>query len=328
MKKPLPGTVRVGTRGSDLAIRQTETIIALMGEKFPGTRFEIVRIVTHGDRFQEKPIAEMGAEVDKGIFNTALEDAVLGGEVDFSTCSFKDVQSDLRPSLTAVSVAVRADHRDVLVSRHGVPLAELPPDSVLATSSPRRISQLMAFRPDFRFVPLRGNVTTRVERESLRYDGIILAAAGLLRLGLEHRISQWIPEPVLLPAPAQGAMGCEFVAANAPVAELVRSIQHPETEVCARAEKEMLVRLSGGCFAPIGVLARVTGGRFSLECRIASLDGTRVVEERKTGAPVRVHEMPAQAKEMIETMAGRIAENGGLEIVEQVRAQLESGGKS
>jgi hydroxymethylbilane synthase len=311
-------TLRVGTRGSALALRQTGEIIARMERAAPGSRFETVKVVTHGDRFQEIPITGMGGEVERGIFNTGLEDAILRGEVDFTTCSFKDVQSELRPTLTATSVAPREDHRDVLVSRHGVPLADLPRNATLATSSPRRISQLKAFRPDFRFVPLRGNVPTRVERESKRFDGIVLAAAGLIRLGMEAHICAFIDEAVLLPAPAQGALGCEYRAGHRRVEELVQAIRHPETELCVRTEKALLVRLSGGCFAPIGVLAQVRDGRLTVRCRVASLDGRKVVEAAETGAP---DDAPA----MLEALTARIAGQGGLAIVQAVREELQAG---
>ncbi|MDH4247670.1 MAG: hydroxymethylbilane synthase [Deltaproteobacteria bacterium] len=309
---------RVGTRASALAMRQTETIMARIQSAFPETRFRVVEIVTHGDRFQDRPIAQMGEAVDRGIFNTALEAAVLSGEVDFATCSFKDVETDLPQGLRAISVLEREDVRDVLVSRHGVDLAGLPKDSVLATSSPRRMSQLRAFRPDFRFQPLRGNVPTRVERESARFDGVVLAAAGLLRLGLQGHIAQWIPDTVLLPAPAQAALGCEFLSGREDVARLIQGIQHPETERCVRLEKAMLVRLSGGCFAPIGVLAREERGRVRLRVRIVSLDASRRVEEEASGAA-------EDGAALIEILTERIAAQGGLEIVKETREALQAG---
>lgn len=321
--------VRVGSRGSRLALWQTEAIIALLRAREPDLQAEIVQIVTHGDRFSQKPIGEMGSEVDKGIFNTALEDAVLAGEVDFCTGSFKDVQSDLRGNLRAVSVGQREDPRDVLVSRHGVPLAELPEGAVLATSSPRRISQLKAYRPDFRFQPLRGNVPTRVEREAGRFDGIVLAAAGLIRLGLTNHIRQYIGEDVLLPAPAQGAMGCEFLASNHKMRERIAGIQDAATERCVRAEKALLVRLSGGCFAPVGVLARIEGDTMTLRCRVASLDGTRVADATAAGT-VAITTTAAGPEEEVEPLLASvekdIAAQGGLEIVHEARASLQGGG--
>ncbi len=310
--------IRVGTRGSALALRQTETIIAAMRAQAPRTEFEAVTVVTHGDRFQQKPITEMGEQVDKGIFNTALEDALLSDEVHVTTCSFKDVQSELRGDLTAVSVCEREDARDVLVSRHGTTLDKLPQGAVLATSSPRRVSQLRAFRSDFRFVPLRGNVPTRVEREAQRFDGIIVAAAGVRRLGLDAHVTEWIHEDVLLPAPAQGAMGCEFRAGASGVAELVSAIQHAATQACARAEKALLVALSGGCFAPVGILARIDGGRMRLRCRVAALDGGQVAEAQEEGSD-------ADADAIVDAVRQRIAEQGGLKIVAAVRDHLQGG---
>ncbi|MFI5401234.1 MAG: hydroxymethylbilane synthase [SAR324 cluster bacterium] len=310
--------IRVGTRGSALAMRQTEEIVALLRKQDAGLTCEIVEIATHGDRFQETPIAQLGDHVDIGIFNSALEQALLGGEVDLATCSFKDVESALPRGLKAVSVGAREDFHDVLVSRHNEPLDRLPRGAVLATSSPRRIGQLAAFRADFRFEPLRGNVTTRVERDRERYDGVVLAAAGLRRLGLQHRIVQTIPEEVLLPAPAQGAMGCEFAAERTDIARRVAAIQDADTELCVRMEKALLVRLSGGCFAPVGILATLHGERIDMRCRIASLDGTRKVEERVSGAK-------ASAADLEALLAQRVEAAGGKELVEAARAALRQG---
>jgi hydroxymethylbilane synthase len=292
-------------------------ICAAMTERMPHLRFEIVKIVTHGDRFGQKPIVEMGEEVEKGIFNTALEDAVLDGRVDFSTCSFKDVQSELRPNLTAVSVCSREDHRDVLVTRHHLPLAELPEGAVLATSSPRRTSQLKAFRPDFAFAPLRGNITTRVGSAAEQYDGVIVAAAGLIRMGLEDRISEWIGEELLLPAAAQAAMGCEYHSGREDIAGLIASIQDAATELCVRAEKKLLVTLSGGCFAPIGVLARVEQGTLHMRCRVVSLDGKRRVEDRIEGDA-------SAAETLVSELAEKLADRGAREIIQTTRAALQT----
>jgi hydroxymethylbilane synthase len=315
---PVATRIRVGTRGSALAMRQTEAIVSLLRKQDPDLTCEIVEIATHGDRFQETPIVAMGDHVDTGIFNSALEQAVLGGEVDLATCSFKDVESALPKGLKAVSAGLREDFHDVLVSRHNQPLDRLPRGAVLATSSPRRISQLAAFRADFRFEPLRGNVTTRVERDRERYDGVVLAAAGLRRLGLQHRIVQTIPEEVLLPAPAQGAMGCEFAAGRNDIAERVAAVQDADTELCVRMEKALLVRLSGGCFAPVGILATVHGDRVDIRCRIASLDGSRKVEERVSGPK-------ASAGELGAILAQRVEAAGGKELVEAARSALRKG---
>jgi hydroxymethylbilane synthase len=299
-------------------MRQTELIVALLRGQDPGLACEIVEITTHGDRFQETPITAMGDQVETGIFNTALEQAVLRGEVDVATCSFKDVESALPEGVLAVSVGVREDPHDVLVSRHSLPLERLPRGAVLATSSPRRVSQLAAFRPDFRFEPLRGNVTTRVTRDRERYDGVVLAAAGLRRLGLDDRIVQTIPEEILLPAPAQGAMGCEFAAGRPDLAARIAAIQDPDTELCVRAEKALLVRLSGGCFAPVGILAAVQGERFDLRCRIASLDGKRKVEQRVSGPKASAADLGAE-------LARRVEAAGGKALVEEARNALRQG---
>lgn len=311
-----PPTIRVATRGSDLAMAQTHAIVARMREVAPDREFEIVTIVTHGDRFQHKPIAEMGETLERGIFNTALEEAVLSGEASLATCSFKDVESDLPEGLVAESVLEREDTRDVLVTRHGCGLAELPQGAVLATSSPRRTSQLRAYRPDLQFEPLRGNVPTRVLRDVARFDGVIVAAAGVRRLGLEHTISEYLPPEVLLSAPAQGAMGCEYLAANTEMADLVRAIQHAETQLSASSEKALLVALSGGCFAPIGVHAQVRDGQLHMACRIVSADGARKVELADSAPTHDAAMLIARIRE------AAMAEGAG-EIIAETRSMLE-----
>jgi hydroxymethylbilane synthase len=309
--------IRVGTRASQLALRQTHLIVDLLRAARPGLEFELVEITTHGDRFQDTPITGMGEQIDRGIFNTALEEAVQRGEVDFATCSFKDVESQLPAGVVATSVGRREDHRDVLVSKHEQPLHALPRGAILATSSPRRISQLRAFRPDFRFEPLRGNVTTRAGKDRERFDGVILAAAGLLRLDLSDRIAQFVPEDILLPAPAQAAMGCEFSAQRADIADLIAAIQDPPTEICVRLEKELLARLSGGCFAPVGILARIVHGRLHLRCRIVSLNGQDRVEDSVAGDL-------AAGPALVASLCDKLTAAGGQEIIRRTRESLQT----
>jgi len=309
-------TVRVGSRGSQLALAQTHAIIAMMAAQRPEWRFEIVEIATHGDRFQDVPIARMGDQVQRGIFNTALEEAVLEGRVDVATCSFKDVESRLPAGLAAMSVGKREDPRDVLLSRHGVPLGGLPKGAVLATSSPRRVSQLRAYRPDFRFEPMRGNVTTRAGRDVERYDGVVLAAAGVKRLGLQERITQYIPEEILLPAPAQAALGCEYAAHRGDIAALVAGIQDADTERCVRLEKALLVRLSGGCFAPVGALARVERGVLTLRACAVSADGKR-------RAARTLHGSPGAGAILLAAAADDLLRAGAREIIAETRGILQ-----
>jgi hydroxymethylbilane synthase len=311
-------TYRVGSRGSALALAQTRLIIDGLRARRPGAAFEIVEIVTHGDRFQATPIAEMGARLETGIFNTALEQAVLRGEVDFATCSFKDVESQLPAGLAAVPVGAREDFRDVLVSRHGTGLAGLPPGALLATSSPRRTSQLLRLRPDLRFHPLRGNITTRVERDVARFDGIVIAAAGLLRLGLERHVTDWFGPERLLPAAAQGALGCEYRADREDVRRLIAELRDDATERCVLAEKALLVRLSGGCYAPIGMLAEQTGSRLRLRCRIVSQDGRRMAEADAEG-PVSTW------KQGLESLAAELERQGARALVAETREAMLAG---
>ncbi|MBI3993210.1 MAG: hydroxymethylbilane synthase [Candidatus Lambdaproteobacteria bacterium] len=311
----LPRKIKVASRASALAMQQTRTIIAWIAARHPALEFEIVEITTHGDRFQSTPITQMGENVERGIFNTALEEAVLDGRADLATCSFKDVESDLPAGLCAVSVGRREDPRDVLVTRHGKGLARLPPGAVLATSSPRRTSQLRAFRADLQFRPLRGNITTRVEKSVREFDGVILAAAGLLRLELQGHIQEYIDTGILLPAAAQAALGCEYLAGREDMAQIVAGIQDADTERCVRAEKALMIGLSGGCYAPIGVLATLRDGRFDMACRVVSQDGTQRVEERQTGTA-------AESSRVVQALVERLIARGAREIIDRTRASL------
>lgn len=311
--------LRVGTRSSALARHQTDTIIAMLTARAPECQFEVVPLVTEGDRFAETPIAELGEALDKGIFNSALEEAVLSGEVDFATCSFKDVESTLPGGLVALTVGAREEPRDVLITRHKLPLSKLPPGAVLATSSPRRASQLLRFRPDFSITPLRGNVNTRVEREAARFDGVILAAAGVRRLGLEAHIQQVLPVELMLPAPAQGALGCQFSLAREDIANLLRTICRAETEACVNAEKRLLTALSGGCFAPVGALATLENDVITLRARVVSPDGKRTVEDA-LDAPA------GQWLELAEQLAQRMRAQGASEVIAETRAGLLASG--
>ena len=312
-----PMGYKVGTRGSALALKQTEMIIGRLQAAHPRETFEVAEITTHGDRFGDTPITAMGDHIDRGIFNSGLEEALLEKQVDFVTCSFKDVESDLPGGIIAVPVFEREDPRDVMLSRHGGTLADLPQGSLLATSSPRRISQLLAFREDFRFHPLRGNLTTRAGEAVEKYDGVIVAAAGMIRMGFQERITEWIAPETLLPAAAQAAMGCEYLSTREDVAALIQPLRHEETELCVSAEKKLLVTLSGGCFAPIGSLATITQGRFNLQTRIVSLDG-------KTKAEGQVEGDPARIDALIETLAKRLSDQGGREIIAKTREDLQS----
>jgi len=313
-------TYRVGSRGSALALAQTRLIADELGRHDAAARFEVVEIVTHGDRFRSTPIAEMGARLETGIFNTALEQAVLSREVDFATCSFKDVETRLPEGLLAVPVCRREDWRDVLVSRHGTDLDRLPEGAVLATSSPRRTSQLRRLRPDLSFHPLRGNITTRVQRDVQRFDGIVIAAAGLLRLGLERHVTDWFDAERMLPAAAQGAMGCQYREDRADIASLIAPVRDAAAERCVSAEKALMARLSGGCYAPIGVLAEETAGRMRLRCRIVSADGARRAEIDAKG--------PAETwRSALEALARELERQGADAIIAETREAMLGGAK-
>jgi len=311
-------TLRIGTRGSALALAQTDMIVQWLQLVEPETTFEVVELVTHGDRHADTPITAMGDKVERGIFNSGLEEAILRRRVDLATCSFKDVESELPAGLVAMSVGPRADTRDVLISRHGCGLRQLPPNASIATSSPRRISQLRMIRPDLRFHPLRGNIPTRVQRAATDFDGVVIAAAGLIRLAMREHITEWIRHELLLPAAAQGALGCEFLDERDDLHRLVRPLQVADTELCTRAEKNLLIGLTGGCYAPIGVLAQVQRGSFALQARVVSLDG-------RASASGTVRGARHQSEELVRELCDGLIRQGAGRIIEDTREGLLAG---
>jgi len=245
-------TIRIGTRGSALALAQTGTVADLLERN--GARTELVTIVTPGDR-SSAPIAEIGI----GVFTSALRDALADGTVDVAVHSYKDLPTKPDPRLSLAAVPPRADPRDALVARNGLTLGELPPGSRVGTGSPRRAAQLQALGLGLRIVPIRGNVDTRIRKvDSGEVDAVVLARAGLARLGRLGEISEVLDPIQMLPAPAQGALAVECRVDDMDTEHLLQSIVDDEaTRFAVAAERAMLAALEAGCSAPVGALADV-----------------------------------------------------------------------
>jgi hydroxymethylbilane synthase len=271
-------TQKLGTRGSRLALRQAELALTQLRNRHPEERFELTIIQTAGDRDRARPISEIG---DKGVFVRAIEQALLAGEIHLAVHSLKDVPGEYSiPELALAAFSKREDPRDVLVSRTGASLTDLPSGARIGTSSPRRRVQLRAVRPDLVPVDIRGNVDTRLQKvEAGEYDGVILAAAGLHRLGLADRISQYLPFSWFLPDAGQGIMTIQ-TKVNSESQALAAEIDDPEGHAVAVAERAVARALDADCHSPIGALAQVEGGRLTLQA-MASPDGTRI--ERASG---------------------------------------------
>jgi hydroxymethylbilane synthase len=251
-----PRTYIVGTRGSRLALRQTERVLEALRLANPEARFEVRTIRTEGDRSNE-PLTSFSR---RGIFATEIEYALLKSEIDIAIHSLKDLSNEETPGLIVAATPRRADPSDALISRDGVILADLPLGAVVGTCSPRRSAQVLALRPDLRVADIRGNVDTRIRKvESGEYDAIVIAAAGLERLGWLERATQLFSPNEMLPAPGQGALAVQVRAADEEAVTLARTIDDADTHVCVFAERTFEARLGGGCHAAIAALAVIEG---------------------------------------------------------------------
>lgn len=245
-------TIRIGTRGSALALAQTETIADAL--RRAGQEVEIVKVTTPGDR-SSAPITEIGV----GVFTSAVREALTERRVDVVVHSYKDLPTAAAPGIVLAAVPMREDPRDALIARDGLTLAELPPGSKVGTGSPRRIAQLRALGLGLEIVPIRGNIDTRVRNvHEGRLDGVVLARAGLSRLGLTEQITETLDPIQMLPAPAQGALAVECRADDVDIEHLLHSSVDDEgTRATVTAERAMLAALEAGCSAPVGALAEV-----------------------------------------------------------------------
>lgn len=265
-----PATLRIGTRGSRLALLQTNRVVDILHERHPELIVETVIVSTQGDRDKQTPLSVIGGQA---VFTKDLQRAILTGEVDCGVHSVKDLTSTLPDGLSLAAILDRADPRDVLVSRHPGGLAELPAGARVGTSSRRRMAQLRLARPDLEPVELRGNVDTRLSKvldtPGGQYDAAILAAAGLLRLGWDARISEYLDVELFTPAPGQGALGIDCRTADRATRRLLAGIADPETTAEVEAERAFLRTIGGGCTSPLAAHARVEGEILRMWCMYA-----------------------------------------------------------
>jgi hydroxymethylbilane synthase len=276
-----PTAFVLGTRSSALAMQQTELVLALLRAAHPEISFRVRTIRTTADRHPDRALDRLPGV---GFFVKELETALLAGEIDAAVHSMKDLPSQSTQGLVIVAISEREDPRDVLVSREGLTLNALPPGARIGTSSPRRAAALRAYRHDLVVVPVRGNVETRVGKmDGNEVDAVCLAGAGLRRLGLEARITEWLPIDVMLPAPGQGALGVQVRADQALAGRLVASVDHAPTRHAVTAERAVLTRLAAGCRLPVAAYATVAGSQLVLRASVAALDGGRVVAGTREG---------------------------------------------
>ncbi len=303
--------ILIGTRGSKLALWQTEFIRKKLVDTFPEFEFEVKVIKTKGDKILDSPLSKIG---DKGIFTREIEIELLNGEIDIAVHSLKDLPTKLPDGLTIGAVTEREDVRDVLISKDNLKLDELPKNSVIATGSLRRRAQLLYFRPDFKFVDIRGNIDTRFKKfDESTWNAMVLAFAGVKRMNYAGRISQIIPTDLILPAVGQGAIAVEVRENDNKIIEMIRKINHKETELATRAERALLKHLEGGCQIPIGAFASILDGKIKLSAMVSNLDGTFMVRDSIEG------EVCDDIEKFGFELAERLLENGGKKILDEIR---------
>jgi hydroxymethylbilane synthase len=300
--------LRIGTRGSLLAKWQAEFVRKQLFQ-FTGAEAEIVIIKTAGDKMQHVPLTQIGG---KGVFIKELEEAILDESIDLAVHSVKDVPTDTPSRLCFPAVCRRDDVRDCIVSANGAALADLRQGARVGTSSLRRQAQLRHIRPDLDIRELRGNVDTRLRKvESGEYEAILLAKAGLDRLGLSQRIAEILSPDLCMPAVGQGAIAVEARLKDTEAADALAKLDDAETRTAIIAERALLGALHGGCQVPIGAWARIERGELALEACVCSIDGAQYVKQRAT-AP------PEQAAQLGEHMARLLMEAGAQSILEEV----------
>ncbi len=294
----------IGSRGSQLALWQARWIQARLTDLGEESRIEIIR--TTGDRITDVPLAKVGM---KGLFTKEIEEALVRGDIDIAVHSMKDMPTEVPHGLTIAAIPEREDPRDAIV---GVPLAELREGASVGTSSLRRSAQLRALRPDLLIDSIRGNVDTRLRKlEDLQFDAIVLASAGLRRLGLEGRIAEVLEPEVMCPAVGQGALAVETRDDGGAAHQVCSRLDHAETRAAVTAERALLATLGGGCQVPIGAYARIIDGTLQIDAVVVSPEGDAIVRRGSSG--------PVSMAESIGTALGdELLAMGGREILEDV----------
>jgi hydroxymethylbilane synthase len=276
-------SIIVGSRGSKLALLQTELVVQRLRESYHDLEFHIKRIKTSGDRYRTTSLAEIGGQ---GIFIKELEEALLSGEIDMAVHSLKDMPTELSSAFKLAAVGMRIDARDAFLSKSGKPLSEMPAGACVGTGSERRAVQLRAYRPDIQIRPLRGNIDTRLSKlYSGELEGIIVAAAAMLRMGWGDRITEYLPIELFLPSVGQGALAVEIGALDQELSGLLSVVNDEPTWQSVQAERAFLSALGGGCRAPIAALGTVADNSLHLEGMVASSDGSRTIRAAEHGAP-------------------------------------------
>jgi hydroxymethylbilane synthase len=302
--------IRIGTRASQLALAQALWVRNRISDRYPDTKVEIVKIRTRGDRIIDRPLSSIGG---KGLFVKEIEEALKRDDIDVAVHSLKDVPAEIPDDLHIGIIPEREDPHDVIISRNNIVLNHLPQRSSIGTSSLRRTAQLLHYRPDLNVIPLRGNLDTRLRKlDTEDLQAIIIAAAGLRRVGLSERITQSLPFGVMLPAIGQGALGLELRRDDHTVKSLLEFLDHYPTRVAVEAERSFLLELRGGCELPVGAHAILDGKVVYLDALVASPDGKRLFRNSIEG--------PADEAGLIGARLARMLLNSGAQqIIDDIR---------
>jgi hydroxymethylbilane synthase len=281
--------IRIGTRASALALWQAEWVKSELEKKYPGMTVTLTKIKTTGDKILDVPLAKVGG---KGLFVKEIEEAMLENEIDIAVHSMKDVPTFFPDGLHLACITKREDARDALLSRNNVAFKDLPRGANVGTSSLRRQAQLMNARPDFVIHQLRGNVGTRLQKlKEGKFDAIILAAAGVKRLGLEANVSEYLSPEISLPAIGQGALGIECRVDDRELNDMISFFNHKDSRTCVTGERALLRRLEGGCQVPIACYGQMKDGMLKLIGLVGSVDGKRIVKDSIEGEPEKAEKL-------------------------------------
>lgn len=311
----MPEEIRIGTRGSQLALWQARHVKDLITDAFPDIHVSITVIKTTGDRITDRPLAQVGG---KGLFVKEIESALLAHDIDLAVHSMKDMPGELPAGLTIGAVPCRENPFDVLISRNGQMLSDYPPGTVVGTSSLRRGSQLRHLRPDLVIRSIRGNLDTRLRKLMAKeFDAIVLAAAGLLRLGQADKITQYLDDTVMVPAVGQGALCIETRRDDAKTARIQEKLDHAPTRICVAGERAFLRQIEGSCHIPVACHAKMIQDQVQLTAVVASEDGRQLIREQ-TVSPAT--DVVARGRDLART----VLEKGGRQILEAIETHDKS----
>ena len=303
----------IGTRGSELALWQSNHVATLFREKLPSMRIEIKKIKTSGDKILDVALSKIG---DKGLFTKELDNALIANEIDIAVHSLKDIPTVIPDELCIAAILEREDVRDVFIPNPGKPrirLIDVPRGAEIATGSLRRRCQLLNHRPDIQIVDVRGNLNTRIEKlKKSPWYGMILAYAGVFRLGWKEMIGEILPTSFMLPAVGQGAIGIIVRKDNKAIIPIVKLLNHQSTHIATTAERAMLRHLEGGCQIPIGAHGILTGNELTLHAIVGDINGTKVIRDSITGSSDDSDHIGVQ-------LGDRLLEQGADKILDEIR---------